>query len=128
MNKIDATVLKETKYISLWVLVFSVLMQAVFLVIGKWDYTVVFGNILSGCAVVLNFLLMGITIQRALEKDEKDAKNLIKLSQTYRFLFLFAVVVIGLLLPCFNRWTVIIPVFFPRIAITFRPLFDKKQS
>ena len=128
MKKIDATVIQETKYISLWVLLLSVLMQAVFLVIGKWDYTVLLGNILSGVAAILNFFLMGITVQKALEKDEKDAKSSMKVSQLYRFLFLVIVVVIGMALSCFSTWTVIIPMFFPRIAIAFRPLFDKKRS
>ena len=128
MKKVDATVIKETRYISFWMLVLSVLMQAVFLMIGKWDYTVFLGNILSGSAAILNFFLMGITVQTALEKDEKDAKSSMKVSQLYRFLFLVVVVIIGVALPCFNIWTVIVPVFFPRIAIAFRLLFDKKRS
>ena len=87
MNTIDPIVLKETKYILLWELILSILMQAVFLVIGEWDYTVLLGNILSASAAVLNFFLMGVSIQKALEKDENDAKKTIKLSQSYRFLF-----------------------------------------
>lgn len=128
MKKIDATVWKETQYISLWVLVLSALLQAIFLIIGKWDYTVLLGNVLSAIAVVLNFFLMGITVQNALGKEEKDAKNSMKVSKAYRFLFLLVVVVLGVALPCFSTWTVIIPVFFPRLAIAFRPLFDKKKS
>ena len=128
MKKIDATVIKETGYIALWVLVLSALTQSVFLVIGKWDYTVLLGNILSGAVAILNFFLMGITVQRALEKNEEDAKKSIKVSQLYRFLFLVVTVIIGVVLPCFSIWTVIIPMFFPRIAILFRPLFDKRKS
>lgn len=128
MKKIDPIVKKETKYIAQWVLVLSVLVQAVFLVIGKWDYTVLLGNILSGIASVLNFFLMGLTVQNSLEKDEKEAKNSIKVSQMYRFLFLIAIAIIGVVLPCFSIWTTIIPFFFPRVAIAFRPLFDKKKS
>lgn len=128
MKKIDATVIKETGYIALWVLVLSALTQSVFLVIGKWDYTVLLGNILSGAVAILNFFLMGITVQRALEKNEEDAKKSIKVSQLYRFLLLVVVVIIGVVLPCFSMWTVIIPIFFPRIAILFRPLFDKRKS
>ena len=128
MKKIDATVIKETRYIALWVLVLSALTQSVFLVIGKWDYTVLLGNILSGAISVLNFLLMGITVQRALNKSEEDAKKSVKVSQLYRFLLLVVVVIIGVVLPCFSTWTVIIPIFFPRIAIVFRPLFDKRRS
>ena len=128
MKKIDATVIKETGYIAFWVLVLSALTQSIFLVIGKWDYTVLLGNILSGAISVLNFLLMGITVQRALDKSEEDAKKSVKVSQLYRFLLLVVVVIIGVVLPCFSTWTVIIPIFFPRIAIIFRPLFDKRRS
>ena len=128
MKKIDATVIKETGYIACWVLVLSALTQSIFLVIGKWDYTVLLGNILSGAVAILNFFLMGITVQKALEKSEEDAKKSIKVSQLYRFLFLIIAVIVGVVLPCFSIWTVIIPMFFPRIAIIFRPLFDKRKS
>ena len=37
MNKIDKTVLKETKYIACWVLFLSMIAEAVFLIIGKWN-------------------------------------------------------------------------------------------
>ena len=128
MKKIDAVVIKETKYIGLWTLVLSLLMQAVFLVIGRWDYTVLLGNLLSGAAAIVNFLLMGITVQRALGKEEAEAKTFIKMSQLYRFLFLIVVVVIGVVLPCFHSLSAVIPMFFPRVAIAIRPLFDKKRS
>ena len=128
MKKIDPVVLKETKYILFWSLVLSALMQAVFLVIGKWNYTVLLGNVLSLFVSVLNFFLMGVGIQKALDKDEKDAKNFLKLSRSYRFLLLIAGVTIGVICSCFNTVSVIIPIFFPRIAIIFRPLFDKKVS
>ena len=124
MKKVNAAVKKETTYILLWVLVLSALMQAVFLVLRQWDIMVLAGNALSGAAAVLNFFFMGLTVQKALEKDEKEAKTAMKLSQTYRMLFLIAVAAVGASL--LNLWAVIIPLFFPRVAISFRPLFDKK--
>ena len=124
MIKIDDAVRKETKYIAFWVLVFSAVMQLAFFFSDHWDFAVLWGNLLSGVAVVVNFFLMGLTIQKALEKEEKDARNFMKLSQTYRFLFLVAVVAIGA--GFFSLWAAIIPVFFPRVAILIRPLFDKK--
>lgn len=125
--KIDETVKRETGYVALWVLIFSAVLQAVFLILKKWDYTVLLGNLLSAAAVILNFFLMGLSIQKALEKDEKEAKGLMKLSQTYRFLFLAAVVAVGALLPVFHLWAVVIPLVFPRIAVALRPTFDKKK-
>ena len=128
MKNIDPTVLKETKYIAVWVLILSALMQSIFLMIGFWDYTVLLGNLLSGATSVLNFLLLGISVCNALEKDPDDAKKAMKLSQTYRFLFLAIIVILGAVLPCFHIWAVVIPLFFHRIAIAFRPLFDKNRS
>ena len=128
MKRVDATVLKETKYIAIWVIIFSAVMEAVFLVIGKWSYSVLLGNLLSASASVLNFFLMGITIQKALDKDVKEAKTAMKVSQLYRTLLLLAVAIIGAVLPCFNLWAVLIPFLFPRIAIAIRPIIDKKSN
>ena len=126
MKKIDKTVLNETLYIASFVFIFSLFMQSIFLISGFWDIKVLFGNILGFAAAVGNFLLLGITVQEAVKKEEKDAKNLIKLSQSLRLIMMFAVALIGYVLPIFNIISVIIPFLFPRIAIALRPLFMKK--
>ena len=118
-EKVDKTVIKETLYISVWVLILSAVTQAVFLIIGKWSLSVLFGNLLSGVTGILNFFLMGLTVQAALS---------MKVSQILRMLLIFAVAAVGVLLDCFNTVTVILPLFFPRIAISFRPLFNKKKN
>lgn len=125
MMKLDPTVKKETVYIAVFSLLCSMLMQAVFLVIGKWDYTVLLGNVLGLIAAVGNFLLLGVTVQKALGKEEKDARNLMKLSQMLRTLLLFVVALIGYLISVFHILALVIPYLFPRIAIAVRPLFKK---
>ncbi|MBQ4556208.1 MAG: hypothetical protein IJA60_00990 [Clostridia bacterium] len=122
MAKIDETVKKETGYIAVWMIVFSALMQAVFLVVRHWDYTVLLGNILSGVLGVANFLLLGLAVQSAVGKEEKEAKETMRASQSVRTLLLFVVVAVGVLLDCFNTVAVIVPLFFPRLAIAFRPI------
>ena len=128
MKKLDPVVVKETKYILYFTLIFSVLMQAVFLIIGHWDETVIFGNILGIVASVGNFLLMGITVQKALVKEKKDATNLVKLSQYLRLLMLFGIAMIGYFLPFINTAAVVIPYLFPRIAIMIRSLTLKDKG
>ncbi len=125
MNKIDATVRKETCYIAVCTLLFSVLMEAVFLLFGKWDISVLLGNIWGAIGAVCNFLLMGITVQHALQKEEKDAKNLVKFSQTARMFFLLAFAMVGYFVPQFHTIAVVIPFLFPRIAVSLRPLIIK---
>lgn len=125
MLKIDKVIIKETKIITLWVIILSALMEAVFLVIGKWNYTVLLGNLLSAALTVLNFLFMGISVQKALGKDEKDAKQTMRASSMLRTFIIFVVAGAGVLLPWFSVWTVLIPLFFPRLIIAMRPVFDK---
>ena len=43
-------------------------------------------------------------------------------------LILWVVAAVGVLLPCFNTVTALVPLFFPRIAVAFRPLIGKKKS
>lgn len=127
MAKVNEVVRRETGYIALWVLVFSGLMQAVFLIGGWWTLSALWGNLLGGAAAVGNFFAMGLTVQRAVEQDEKRAASTMKLSQTLRMLALFLITMVGVLLPqAFSLWTVLIPLIFPRVAIALRPLFDKK--
>lgn len=128
MQTVDQTVRKETRYIAAFVLIFSVPMQIVFLIIGKWDYTVLLGNFLGAVTAILNFFFMGLTIQSATQKEEKDAKNTMKLSQSLRTACLFAVAALGVLVPCFSAAATLIPLFFPRIAAGIRPLFLKREN
>ena len=127
MKKVDSTVLKETSYIAALTLVLSLLMQSVFLVAGMWDITVLLGNLLGIVAAVGNFFLMGITVQSALGREEKQIKNLMKLSQMGRMLLLFGVALIGYLVPLFNIIAVVVPFLFPRIAVTVRQLSIAKR-
>lgn len=126
--KIDKAVQRETSYISIWVLVLSAVMEIIFLVLGKWDYTVILGNLLGGLIAVVNFFLMGLTVQKAVQKEEKEARNLIKISQGLRMLLIIATAALGLSLHFFNSITVLVSLFFPRIAILFRQFFEKKDK
>lgn len=126
MAKINATVLRETRYIAVFSLVLSVLMQAVFLIVlRRFDYTVLLGNLYGLAVAVGNFLFMGIGVQKAVEKDEKGAKNVLRFSQTIRFFAVFALMALGVIIPVFDPIAVIIPVFFPRIAIAAMQLRKK---
>ncbi|MBO5356843.1 MAG: hypothetical protein J6A95_03660 [Clostridia bacterium] len=129
INKIDKTVLKETAFIAIWMLIFSGIMQAVFLIIQKWDYTVLLGNLLSGVMGVLNFLLLGLTVQKAVNSgDEKYAKTLMKSSQAIRLVMIFGVAILGATVPCFDLWATLIPLLFPRIAIVIRQILLNRKG
>lgn len=125
--KVDKTVVKETKYITTFVVIFSMLMQAVFLIVGRWNYTVLLGNLWGAAVAIGNFFVMGLFVQKAVTQDEKDARQTVKASQSLRFAGIFVLTVIGILIPFLNSIAVVIPLVFPRIAIMLRPLINKNQ-
>lgn len=128
MKKLDKTVKKECLYIAVWVLALSAVMQIVFAVLHYWDYTVLLGNLLGGVCAVGNFLGMGITVQNAVERDEKGAKELLRFSRSIRTFCCVVCLIVGIVAPIFHTVAAILPLFFPRLAICFRPLFDRNKE
>ena len=126
--KIDKTVAKETRYIAVWVVTLSALMQAVFVLIAQWDYTVLLGNLLGILASVGNFLLMGLTVQKAVTESSEDAAKRIRASQAYRLMMQGAVLIVAGVLPWFSLWAAAVPLLFPRFAIMVRSLFGKPDE
>ncbi len=128
LSQVDPTVKRETCYIAGFVLIFSVIMELAFLLAGAWDITVLLGNLLGGLVAVGNFFLMGLTIQRALGKSEKDAAARMKLSQSLRLIMQLLFCAVGAAAPCFNLTASVVPLLFPRVAVMLRPLLNKKDK
>ena len=126
MARLDATVKKETLYIAAWTAVLSGIMQSVYLIVGIWHIGALLANVLSGAASVFNFLLMGISVSKALGKDEKDASQLMRFSQSMRMFMMLACAALGVIF--FDPAAALIPLFFPGIAIFLRPLFNKRSG
>lgn len=118
----DRTILRETGYIACMVIVMSLVMQAFFLVIGRWDYTVLLGNLLGVAAAISNFYLLGLMVQKAVLDEPDHAKGRIRSSQMLRLMMQVVLAVIGAVAPCFNIFAVLLPLLFPRIAIGLQGL------
>lgn len=135
MAKIDKTVKKETAIIAGGSAVCSVLMNLIFFLaarftdICEYNYTVITGSVLGWAIAVLNFLLMGVTIQNAVALEDKQmAKKKIQLSYMLRTVLLVAAMAAGVLLPWFHWLPVLVSVIFPRIVIFFRSIVLKKTE
>ncbi|MGN0778687.1 MAG: hypothetical protein ACI4MJ_06025 [Aristaeellaceae bacterium] len=128
LSRVDPTVRRETGYIALCVLIGSLAMEAVYLLLGAWTLPVLLGNLLGATLAVGNFFLMGLTIQKALGKSEADAKVQMKLSQQLRLLMLALGCVLGGALSCFDLVATLVPLLFPRLAVTIRGLTGKDKA
>lgn len=126
--KVDKTVKKETLYIASWVGVLSLLMQAVFVIINKWNYTVLLGNLWGAVIAVGNFFIMGLFVQKAVAEEQAQAKKIIKLSHSLRSLFVIITVAAGVTISWFSTIAVIIPLIFPSIAVALRSFIKEKPG
>ena len=126
--KADKTVKKETGILLVGTLVMSGVMCLVFLLVGKFNYTVVTGALRGGLCSVLNFFLMGIGVQKAVQEEPDVAKRKIQFSYTARSFGLLVILGVGVYLPYFHWLAVLLAALFPRITILFRSIALKKQA
>lgn len=125
--KIQPAVLKETGHIALGVVLGDIVMLVVFALFKQLDYTVFLGALLGSAAAVGNFLLMGLSCQRAMDDPER-AKVLVQRSYTRRMLGMVAIMVLGVLAPCFHIIAVVVPYLLPSITIYAMRLLGLQKS
>ena len=129
--KIEPAVKLESKRIAIGVLAMSVIMEIVFVVLGRFDYTVLLGNLLGGGWAILNFFLMALAVQKSVKKElPQEAKLVLQNSYTRRLLLSVAILLIGIKVEYFNWISVVIPLIFPRITIAIikLPIFQRKEE
>ncbi|MBQ8081507.1 MAG: hypothetical protein IJ240_06380 [Clostridia bacterium] len=148
---VQPAVRQETKRIALGVGCLTLLMIAVFLVIGQFDYTVLLGGLLGAATAIGNFFLMALTVQKAADEmkplpvdeasvdDEDEAeekplseeaklgKKRVQTSYTLRMFGMGLIAIAAVLLPCFHPVASLLPLLFPRIVISLIGALSKKQ-
>ena len=127
--KIDPTVKKETLYVCLVTLILSVLMQAVFLVIGRWEISVLFGNLLGAGTGIINFFLMGLGIQKAVSSDEKKAREIMRGSHSLRFALMIVLLAVALIFrDYFDIIATLASLLFATMAVYLRMFSNKDKK
>ena len=128
MAKLDPTVRKETAYAATWVAALSLVMEAVFLILKKWSGAVLAGNLAGAGTAILNYLLLGITVAKAVSGPADRAALKIRSSMTARLLGQAAICAIAVGILKTNVYATVLPLLFPRIGIAFRPMIDRKRG
>lgn len=119
--KIDGTVKKETANVAIAEGILIALMLAVYLIISKFSLNVLCASLISGMVAVLNFLVMGLTVQKAVNvEDDSDRRKLIRSSQLLRLLVMGVIIVVCAVFPKLDIFALFIPLFFPRLFAHFR--------
>ena len=122
---LQPAVKKETKRIALITLIGVVVMWVAFFAFHllqpegvPFDYTVILGGVCGGLVAVLNFFLMGLTVQKiAAQTDEDMARSQMRASYRQRLMLQVLWIVVAIAAPCFQFVAGIAPLLFPSLGI-----------
>ena len=116
---------KEVKRIAIGTAAFSAIQLGVFLVLsllgtGAFDYRIILGTLGGALIGVLNFTIMCLTIQRAVNiKEQKTMKSFIQGSYNGRLLLQAGWIVAAFLIPHVNVIAAALPLLFPNLTIFY---------
>lgn len=132
-DNVQPAVKKETKNVAVSTAVGVVIMWGVFAVLHmvmpdkvSLDYTVFLGGICGGLIAVMNFFLMGITVQKvAASTDEDAARSRMKASYSQRTMIQMLWIIVAIAAPCFHFVAGIAPLLFPGMGIKIMGIIKK---
>lgn len=126
---LDPAVRRESAFAAIASLIGTVAVQLIFVAVGLWDLSVLWGGLIGLAVSTLNFFLMSLTMQKAIETgDQSRATGIIRLSYLWRTLFMLGVLVLSLVVDAIHWIPVVASFFYIRIAITARQLLAKKKD
>ena len=112
------SIVKGTKRIAIGVACMLVAMFVVYAIMGRMTLGVALGGLIGGAYGILNFFMLGMTIQKASrETDEMMARARIRSSYSMRMMGALIIGVIAFAIPFVDGLPCIIALLFPRITI-----------
>ena len=133
MSILQPAVKKETQKVVIYTVVGVVLMWIVLFLLRPtmpdkivFDYTTILAGIIGGGVAILNFFLMGISVQNIAATEDQDlAKKKMKTSYSQRMALQLIWVVIAIAAPCFYFVAGILPLLFASLGIKFMAVIKK---
>ena len=123
--KLQAASKKEIKRIAIGTGVCDLILLAVLFLLSlegllTFNYTVILGILVGSCVAIFNFTIMCLTIQKAVDIDEKkQMKAFIQGSYNGRLLLQAGWIVVAFLVPHFNVIASAVPLLFPNVTIFY---------
>ena len=132
-DNIQPAIKKETGKVATYTVVGVVLMWIAFFILHMvmpekvpFDYTVILGGIGGGMIAILNFFLMGLTVQKiASTQDEDMARSRMKASYSQRMAMQMIWCVVAMIVPVFHPVAGIVPLLFPSMGIKILGIMKK---
>ncbi len=124
-------VIRETLGLLVGEAICTGLMFLVFLLLNRWDITVLLGGIAGLLITVGNFFFLAIAASlasdRAVNQDVEGAKKMVKASQNYRFIAIAVILLLCGASKACNLIALVIPLLVQRPIMLIMEFFRKKE-
>ncbi len=107
--------------------VYFALLIVLFFACG-FNYSLLLGGVWGNIAGVGNFWLMGVSAENSLRHSAKSAQKYMNTLYCVRYLGLFLVMTAAAVLPFIDLLSAAVPLFFPRIIITVKSLWETRTK
>ena len=95
----------------------------------SFDYRVILSGLLGTVVAVMNFLLMGITVQSVLSvENQEEAYQRMRLSYRKRTMLQLGWIILAIVAPCFQAVAGIVPLLFPGGILRIRGVLEWKKG
>ena len=125
--KIQKTVWQETGRIALGLLICGVLEIAVYLLLSRFDASVLLGVLLGSFFSLLNFFLLCVSVQKAMDKTEGQAKYLQRI-YLLRMMMIIAVLTAAYLIEPVDLIATCVPFVADKAVIYIVKLMENKKA
>lgn len=112
----DAT-LRETIKIFKGIVVLDVIFIAIIYILGKFDIPMLQGILIGSVYALLNFRLIAVSLNRAVQMSPGRAQVFAGVSYVGRLALTAAIILAAIKVDYINAFGVIVPMFFPKIII-----------
>ena len=109
--------LRETIKIFKGIVVLDVIFIAIIYILGKFDIPMLQGILIGSVYALLNFRLIAVSLNRAVQMSPGRAQVFAGVSYVGRLALTAAIILAAIKVDYINAFGVIVPMFFPKIII-----------
>ncbi|MFV0414404.1 MAG: hypothetical protein ACK5L3_14265 [Oscillospiraceae bacterium] len=115
--KFSAELKRNIMFIILGTFLFGCIMLLVFFLLNRVSFSVILGAFIGCTAASINFVLLALSLQKALLSSKGFGKALAGVSYTFRNLMMLGIAILAIWLLKANPFALLIPYIFPRLSI-----------
>lgn len=109
-------ILGEAKKVCITLATIDLIFILIALLTKTFDYTVATGLALGNVYTLLNFILLGTIVEKAVTKTKYAAKRYMQINYLIRLILTGIFIYIGFMSPYLNPWGVVISLFAPKLT------------